>query len=155
MHKSTFFLTWTTYGTWLPGDERGWHHHNKGEQLANSRLKQWCSNQMRTGEVVLALFDRVIVEDACRAHCVYRNWHLHAVNARSNHVHAIVTADTTGKKLLNELKANCTGRLRQHSPSRFEGRVWTRGGYIDVVDDDDELEQLMIYVIEGQNRKMM
>ena len=19
-----FFLTWTTYGTWLPGDERGW-----------------------------------------------------------------------------------------------------------------------------------
>ncbi len=104
MHKTTFFLTWTTYGTWLPGDERGWHHHNKGEQLANSRLKQWCSNQMRTGEVVLALFDRVIVEDACRAHCVYRNWHLHAVNARSNHVHAIVTADTTGKKLLNELK---------------------------------------------------
>ena len=19
-----FFLTWTTYGSWLPGDERGW-----------------------------------------------------------------------------------------------------------------------------------
>jgi hypothetical protein len=19
-----YFLTWTTYGTWLPGDERGW-----------------------------------------------------------------------------------------------------------------------------------
>jgi hypothetical protein len=20
-----YFLTWTTYGTWLPGDERGWY----------------------------------------------------------------------------------------------------------------------------------
>ena len=20
-----YFLTWTTYGTWLPGDERGWN----------------------------------------------------------------------------------------------------------------------------------
>lgn len=27
-----FFLTWTTYGTWLPGDERGWVAKGKGFQ---------------------------------------------------------------------------------------------------------------------------
>jgi len=25
-----YFLTWTTYGTWLPGDERGWVLKGKG-----------------------------------------------------------------------------------------------------------------------------
>jgi hypothetical protein len=25
-----YFLTWTTYGTWLPGDERGWCKRTKG-----------------------------------------------------------------------------------------------------------------------------
>ncbi len=25
-----YFLTWTTYGTWLPGDERGWVQYSMG-----------------------------------------------------------------------------------------------------------------------------
>ncbi len=25
-----YFLTWSTYGTWLPGDERGWITHTAG-----------------------------------------------------------------------------------------------------------------------------
>ena len=28
-----YFLTWTTYGTWLPGDERGWVQYRYGMQL--------------------------------------------------------------------------------------------------------------------------
>ena len=24
-----YFLTWSTYGTWLPGDERGWIEHER------------------------------------------------------------------------------------------------------------------------------
>ena len=27
-----FFLTWTTYGSWLPGDERGWILKGRGIQ---------------------------------------------------------------------------------------------------------------------------
>ena len=26
-----YFITWTTYGTWLPGDERGWSRKGDGE----------------------------------------------------------------------------------------------------------------------------
>jgi hypothetical protein len=25
-----YFLTWATYGTWLPGDERGWIQYHRG-----------------------------------------------------------------------------------------------------------------------------
>ena len=28
-----YFITWTTYGTWLPGDQRCWVLHGKGLQL--------------------------------------------------------------------------------------------------------------------------
>ena len=28
-----YFLTWPTYGTWLPGDERGWVEYRHGWQL--------------------------------------------------------------------------------------------------------------------------
>ena len=28
-----YFITWATYGTWLPGDERGWVEYRHGWQL--------------------------------------------------------------------------------------------------------------------------
>ena len=28
-----YFLTWATYGTWLPGDERGWIEYRHGWKL--------------------------------------------------------------------------------------------------------------------------
>ena len=28
-----FFLTWPTYGTWLPGDHRGWVLHQHGWKM--------------------------------------------------------------------------------------------------------------------------
>ncbi len=30
-----FFLTWSTYGTWLPGDKRGWTKYQQGWQLGD------------------------------------------------------------------------------------------------------------------------
>jgi hypothetical protein len=34
-----YFLTWPTYGTWLPGDERGWVEYRHGWQLPDSIRK--------------------------------------------------------------------------------------------------------------------
>jgi hypothetical protein len=31
-----YFLTWPTYGTWLPGDERGWVQYRHGLQPPGS-----------------------------------------------------------------------------------------------------------------------
>jgi hypothetical protein len=33
-----FFLTWSTYGTWLPGDDRGWVEYCHGFQLPDPIL---------------------------------------------------------------------------------------------------------------------
>ena len=36
----TYFLTWPTYGTWLPGDERGWVEYRHGWQLPDPARKR-------------------------------------------------------------------------------------------------------------------
>jgi hypothetical protein len=35
MHREPlgYFITWTCYGTWLPGDDRGWTSWHQGERI--------------------------------------------------------------------------------------------------------------------------
>jgi hypothetical protein len=86
-----YFITWTCYGTHLPGDERGWTKWNMGDQLPELELQDWCQSQMKEAPVVLDQRQREIVNAVVRAHCEIRGWDLHAVNCRSNHCHVVVT----------------------------------------------------------------
>ena len=41
-----YFITWTSYGTWLPGDERGWWR--KGEwEPGNELFRQMAVIEMK------------------------------------------------------------------------------------------------------------
>ena len=48
-----FFITWTCYGTYLPGDERGWTEWHKGDQLPQPLLEDWCRDRMTETAVLL------------------------------------------------------------------------------------------------------
>ncbi len=146
-----YFLTWTTYGNWLPGDARGWRKKNAGHQSPQPLLQEWCKEQLRYDPVLLDHKDRETVEDACREHCEFRGWTLLAVSARSNHVHAVVVADAGPKVVRDQLKANCTRRLRsQPKPLQVE-QTWTKGGQVDILDTDDDIQSAVIYVLEAQD----
>ena len=73
------FLTWTTYGTWLPGDNRGWRKEKKGAQRPQPLLEEWCRDQMKDSPVVLTVTQRNEVENVIREHCEVRGWELGAV----------------------------------------------------------------------------
>ena len=153
METKRYFITWTTYGTWLPGDARGWRKKGRGYQLPKPLLERWSREQMKGDTVLLKPHDRVTAEDACRKHCEHRGWHLFAVSARSNHVHVVVAADAAGVKVRDQLKANCTANLRtQDQPLQAE-RTWTRGGDVDILDTDEDVEACVLYVTEAQDRK--
>ena len=149
----TSLITWTTYGTWLPGDMRGWRNRTAGEQFPRPLLEQWCREQMTGGSVLLTIADRQTVEDACREHCDFRKWLLFAVSARSNHVHVVVAADEKPQKVRGQLKANCTRRLRNQETPLVVERTWTRGGDCSILIGDDDIETAVFYVNEGQDRK--
>ena len=149
----SYFITWTTYGTWLPGDARGWRARRKGGQLPRPLLERWCREQMTGDTVLLSPDDRTTVEDACREHCKFRGWHLLAINARTNHVHAVVSADVAPAKVRDQLKANCTRRLRTQTKPLDCERTWTRGGDMEILDKEEDVEAAVLYVVEAQERK--
>ncbi|WP_442509227.1 transposase [Novipirellula sp. SH528] len=147
------FITWTTYGTWMPGDFRGWRKHHAKPQLPRPLLAEWCRIQMKGEAVLLEPHDRETVEQACQKHCDYRGWYLFAVSARTNHVHVIVAADEKPQKVRDQLKANCTGSLRQQETPLHADRTWTKGGDCEILDTENEIEATVIYVNDAQDRK--
>jgi REP element-mobilizing transposase RayT len=93
-----------------------------------------------------------VVEDTIRKHCAVRDWHLHAVNARTNHVHVVVTAvGYEPETVRDQFKAWCTRRLKASESART--RFWTEGGSCRWINQEADLEAAVFYVIEGQDRK--
>ncbi len=72
------------------------------------------------------------------------------MNARTNHIHVVVSAFEKPTKVRDQLKANCTRRLRnQEKPLNVE-KTWSTGGDCEVIDNDDDLETVIRYVLEAQ-----
>ena len=147
-----FFITWTVYGTYLQGDIRGWRRRRRGVQPPQPRLAEWRRARLRHNVVLLSPSQRLVVEQECRRHCNHRAWRLWAVNARTNHVHIVVTAPGyNGRTVRDQLKANCTRGLREQWPAFRDRPTWTLGGDWECINSEDDLEDVCRYVVEGQN----
>lgn len=151
-----YFLTWTTYGAWLPGDERGWVEKGKpGIQTANPLRVQTAQELMAEEPVILTAEQRVIVDEVLVQHCQIRKWILHARNVRTNHVHIVVTALVEPEKVREQFKAWGSRRLSEHAGlvgrrKNGQKRWWTEGGDIEWIYEDQHLENAVRYVAELQ-----
>ena len=148
-----FFLTWTTYGMWLPGDERGWVLKGKGFQLPKPIRKKFAEERMTEPICVLNDEQRLLVEKTITDHCIIRRWEKHAVNCRTNHVHVVVTANREPKDVRDQFKAWCTRKLKERQRRLNEtGREnwWTEGGSQRLIGDEESLEAAIRYVLEAQ-----
>lgn len=163
-----YFLTWTTYGTWLPGDERGWVLRGKGFQLPAPIRQESAKKRMTESVCTLNQEERAVVEKTITDHCRIRGWYLHAANSRSNHVHVVVTAHgRSPEDVRDQFKAWCTRKLNEHmrntSPTRQRGNTidtppirenwWTEKGSQRYIGDEESLEAVIIYVLDAQDRK--
>jgi len=144
------FLTWTTYGSWLPGDARGWTDHRGTIRDPNPRLTRIAGASLKHASVVLGPTDRDHVEQGIREHCRFRGWHLLAASCRSTHVHVVVTAENRRPdEVLRSLKAWCSRRLAACltcSTSR-----WSRGGSVRRLYKSRDVEAAVVYVAECQD----
>lgn len=150
-----YFLTWTTYGTWLPGDERGWVE-KPGQFRAPDPERQEAARRLMTEPALtLDMQQRSIVEATIADHCRIRGWQLHKVSARTQHVHVVVTAPGRDPEVvMDQFKAWCTRRLKERERSLGKAKVrlnwWTQGGSKRWLNDADSLEAAIRYVAEGQ-----
>ena len=148
-----YFLTWVTYGTWLPGDPRGWVKYRAGWQLPDPIREREARALMTEGACILTREQRRAVEAQIDETCAQRGWTLHAVNCRSNHVHVVVTADVADPdKIRVDLKAWSARALKTAFGSVREN-WWAERGSIHYLNSDDDLEAAILYVRDGQDRR--
>jgi hypothetical protein len=156
-----YFLTWATYGTWLPGDERGWVQHGQGWQLPDP-IRKLEAEALMTEDACLLSQEHDIVEATISKHCRIRRWVLHAANCRTNHLHVVVTASTCHPDHVREqFKAWCTRRLKEHEchdlrrkpESPVRENWWAQRGSKRYLTDEVSLEAANIYVRDGQDRR--
>jgi REP element-mobilizing transposase RayT len=158
MHPLAYHLIWTTYGTWLPGDKRGWIKTGEsGIQRPDSTREEFASALMEEAAVRLTTLQREIVEQTIADHCRVRTWPLHAVNARSNHIHVVVTARLAPDEVMDQFKAWCSRKLSDDAgltdPVAYKAgrRHWfTEGGDKEVIESEEYLANAIRYVLEGQ-----
>jgi REP element-mobilizing transposase RayT len=148
-----YFLTWVTYGTWLPGDSRGWVKYRAGWQLPDPIRECEAKALMAENACILTREQRRAVEAQIDETCAQRSWTLHAVNCRSNHVHVVVTADMADPdKIRVDLKAWSARALKTAFGGEREN-WWAERGSIHYLNSDDDLEAAILYVRDGQEER--
>src|SRR5436309_36464 len=113
-----FYLTWPTYGTWLPGDERGWVKYGRGFQPPDPIRKLEAEARMTEDACILDEAQRQLVEQTITDHCLIRGWEMRAVNCRTNHLHVVVSANRHPDDIREQFKAWCTRKLKELERTR-------------------------------------
>src|SRR5687768_3524334 len=128
-----YLLTFRTFGTWLHGDVR-WSVGKSARSKRESRLidpnvplQEAMAEEMNQAPVILDKQQRDAVERAIREVCENRGYSPHAINARTNHVHSVISAQVKPEGIINTFKAYSTRKLREENLFSAELRVWARG----------------------------
>jgi len=140
------------------GDARGSvdaDHNVRGEPFLphDPSRRTARQTQLRARRVVLDLAGRKIVHEAIVAHCAHRDWTLHALSVRSNHVHVIVSCDVRPEVAMAQLKAWSTRRLREGQALGSEDPAWTEKGSRKYLWNTESLRRAIEYVSEYQGER--
>lgn len=152
-----YLLTWTCYGTWLHGDERGSvdeEHNRYGESWArpSEARREWEAAQLKNPPVILEDAMRRTVDAAIKDHCAVRAWELHAINVRTNHAHAVVAARGTAPGVIvGQFKAWATRRLRESGLVSPEIEIWTARSSTRYLWEPYHVHRAIEYVLHEQD----
>src|SRR5579863_1762205 len=137
-----YLITFTTYGTWLHGRAPGSvdrQHNIPGTPYlpSNANLERAMRTQMRQQPYVLDELRRPIVLRTIIEVAAHRHWRLWAVHVRSNHVHVVITAQCRPEKVMIDLKAWCSRRLREEFGEPADRDRWTQHGSTRYLNDEN------------------
>ncbi len=95
---AAYFLTFHTYGTWFHGDERGSidrkKHNIPGTPILSPdpALVKLERTRLKQPPVTFTPSQRKSINSTIHEVITYKNWILHAINVRTEHVHVVITA---------------------------------------------------------------
>ena len=140
-----YMVTWTTYGTWLQGDMRGWVKEGNTYQ-ANRSIEDSNRENMRHPAVRLTKRERDLVREAILKKAGERRQKIYAISVCSNHVHIVIEYDACPiSQVVQVYKNVSTVALKKDG---FCGKVWTKGYDKRYCFDEKSLKARIDYVLK-------
>jgi len=154
-----YFLTFTTYGTWLHGRAPGSvdrDHNQVGEPFLPADPDHEAQIRQRLVEPPFFLDQprRRVVLATVLAVSEYRHWIPLAIHVRSNHVHIVVRGLADPDRMLNDFKAYATRRLKEAGFDRDRRHRWTEGGSTRFLWRAEKVPEAVRYVVDQQGEPM-
>lgn len=159
MRVLAYMLTFSTYGTHLPGSEKGWvdaQHSRAGSPILpfNAERQAWWREHLKEKPWILNEQARQVRLEAIRSVCVHRELIPHAIHIRTTHVHAVISGGAAPERMLSDCKAYATRALRRELPQTKRRRYWTHHGSTRYLWNNVSLRAAIDYVLDGQGEKM-
>ena len=149
--RPIYFSTFTTYGSWLPGDSRGSFVDDRldGPGLKRSRphLESVSRARLKHDPVVLRHQARAITHQTIEKHSRFRGWHILALNVRTNHVHVVFQPDRPVDRAVGELKAWASRELVARGVIAAGLTIWTRGSSNRYLHTPESVQDAVAYTL--------
>jgi REP element-mobilizing transposase RayT len=166
LNSRTWLLTWTTYGTWLPGDDRGFvsnvddgHGQAKrwnqvgSETSAKQRGLQLHARSNMSGDVIYlnSEFAQPLLEQFQET-AKHRGWKLLAVAIMANHIHLLVTVDDDPEPydILGDFKSYGSRKLNRLVGKPKSGTWWTENGSTRKKSTIEAIEASVQYILQQE-----
>ncbi|MCB9838490.1 MAG: transposase [Phycisphaeraceae bacterium] len=155
MPELWFHIQWGTFGSWLPGDPRGFRNHqhrihSRGDYKnppppgEHRGLHNYAQRVLHKPRITLDNDAKAAVRDAIIAKSSRDGAHLRCVAVSSNHVHALLNIDPDHiTPVVGALKRASSHAIRD----RFPGRVWGARKHVDAVRDQGYLSNVESYIL--------
>ncbi len=119
-----YMITWTTYGTWVQGDKRGYVKNSK--VLGENKNLQKVNIASQAGKTVkLTRKEREIVRKAIEDESKKFEQEIYSIAVCSNHVHLVaVGGHELIESAVSRYKNVATCALKK---AGLSGRIWTHG----------------------------
>ncbi len=133
-----YMVTWTTYGTWLQGDKRGYVCDGK-VLPADAGLEEANKKLQKSGFVRLTSKRKKVVEDAVLKEAQRIGQKILAMAVCSNHIHLVVSSGYESiESTVSRYKNVATSALKKTGLTK---RIWTRGFDKRFCFNDEQLKQ--------------
>jgi REP element-mobilizing transposase RayT len=161
-----WLLTSNTYGSWLPGDSRGFVgfvRDKSGRQVihnipgtpvepANSGLNRYASTQLKSPPTRFDLGQAELLADQFHETVRIRQWELLAVAIMANHVHWVVgvLGDPDPENILRDLKSYGSRKLNRHFGPAKPAEWWAESGSKRKLSTQQNVLAAVLYVINQE-----
>ena len=143
-----YMITWTTYGTWLQGDQRGYVKDGI-IYPENANLLQSNKNMQIQDEIRLSKIQQQIVREAIIKEAQSQDQQIFALSVNATHVH--IVAENNAKPISNIVAYYKKASRFALKSIGHEGKLWTKGYDKRFCFDKKTLQRRIKYV-QNQNQ---